>query len=40
MRLGLIGLMKRMDVDLDIIDVKKGYYPTGNGYVKFEVKKT
>ena len=32
--------MKLMNVNLNITDVKKGYYPTGNGYVKFLVEKT
>ena len=25
---------------MNILDVKKGYYPTGNGYVEFLVEKT
>ena len=32
--------MKMMNVNLNIVDVKKGYYPTGHGYVEFLVEKT
>lgn len=32
--------MKMMNVNLNIVDVKKGYYPTGNGYVEFSVDPT
>ena len=31
--------MKKMNVSLNIMDVKKGYFPTGNGYVEFLVEK-
>lgn len=30
--------MKSMGVDLTIVDIKKGYYPKGNGYIVFQVK--
>lgn len=37
-QLGLIPLMRQMGVELTITDIKKGYYPKGNGYIVFKVK--
>lgn len=37
-QLGLIPLMKRMGVELNITDIKKGYYPKGHGYILFNVR--
>lgn len=37
---GLRPLMIRMGVDLNIKEVKKGYYPKGNGFIIFNVKTT
>jgi RNA 3'-terminal phosphate cyclase len=34
---GLIPLMNRMGVNLHITDIKRGYYPTGKGYLQFRV---
>lgn len=30
--------MRRMGVELNIVDIKKGYYPKGHGYIVFNVK--
>lgn len=38
LQLGLIPLMRRMGVELNILDIKKGYYPKGHGHVVFNVK--
>jgi len=38
LQLGLIPLMKKMGVELNIVDIKKGYYPKGNGFIVFNVK--
>lgn len=38
-RLGLIPLLNKMGIDLQIIDVKPGYYPVGKGYVTIRVNK-
>ncbi len=37
-QLGLIPLMKKMGVELNITDIKKGYYPKGHGYIIFNVR--
>jgi len=38
-RLGLIPLLARMGVILEIVDVKPGYFPVGKGYVEVRVPK-
>lgn len=39
-RLALIPLLSKMGVNLEIIDIKPGYYPVGKGYVDVKVHKT
>lgn len=39
LRLGLIPLLQRMGINLRIVDVKPGYFPTGKGYVTIAVDK-
>jgi RNA 3'-terminal phosphate cyclase (ATP) len=36
-RLALIPLLARMNVDLQILDVKPGYFPVGKGHVSIRV---
>lgn len=36
-RLALIPLLARMNVDLQILDVKLGYFPVGKGHVSIRV---
>lgn len=38
-RLGLIPLLSKMGIDLQILDVKPGYYPVGKGHVTIRVNK-
>jgi RNA 3'-terminal phosphate cyclase len=38
-RLGLIPLLSKMGIKLDILDVKPGYFPVGKGYVAIQVGK-
>ena len=39
LKLGLIPLLNRMGIRLDIVDIKPGYYPVGKGYVEIKVPK-
>lgn len=39
-RLGLIPLLGKIGVNLEILDIKPGYYPVGKGYVDLRVQKT
>ena len=38
-KLGLIPLLDKMNVKLEIVDVKPGYYPVGKGYIDIRIKK-
>jgi RNA 3'-terminal phosphate cyclase (ATP) len=38
-RLGLIPLLAKMGIHLEIVDVKPGYYPVGKGYVVIRLNK-